>query len=58
MQGDRLCIDITWADCFKEESLEKAKKSVFTLYPTVPFLIAPVCHAGKPKLTLGLFLLF
>lgn len=56
MQRGRLCyIDVMWADCFKEESLEKAGKSVFTLDPIVPFLnvIAPVCHAGKPKLEFG-----
>lgn len=51
MQGDRLCIDIMWADYFKEESLEKAKKSVFTLYPTVPFLMSLLLSAMQESLS-------
>lgn len=52
MQGGRLCyIDVMWADCFKEESLEKAKKSVFTLDPTVPFLMSLLLSAMQENLS-------
>lgn len=51
MQRDRLCIEILWADCFKEESLEKAKKSVFTLDPIVPFLMSLLLSAMQENLS-------
>lgn len=51
MQGGRLCIDILWADCLKEESLEKAKKSVFTLDRIVPFLMSLLLSAMQENLS-------
>lgn len=52
MQGGRLCyIDVMWADCFKEESLEKTKKSVFTLDPIVPFLMSLLLSAMQENLS-------
>lgn len=51
MQRGRLCIDCMWADCFKEESLEKAKKSLFTLDSIVPFLMSLLLSAMQKSLS-------